>query len=484
MPKRGITKNGMVTGYMVHDYLQKYAEDHDLLSRIRFNTFVDRVERSSRGWKLHLRDSTDTIDTEKLLVATGVTSVPSMPGTFSTEAATIPVIHSKELGVSSRLIESDDIRSITIVGASKSAYDAVYMLLSMGKQVNWLIRPDGNGPLAIVPADFFGFVNGIAISSTRLMTYLSPSILKSTGALTGFFQRSRVGRWCTNAFWNTITYLSNQHAGYAQHDHVAALKPDNDNKRCVIRGSCRSCAVSDLRSIFWANSGLGIVTLPDFWPRMHRGNVKIIRDNIDSIKGDTILLRGGQSLQTDWLALCTGWGDHYGMFDADLKAELGLPQYGKAKSDSAKDKSNIDWRALIAAADRTVDERFPFIADTPDLRYPYNSNISEQRLWKLYRRSIPIGLALKDDRSLGILGQIHTAQTPLVAEIQSFWTILYMLREMNLPDETTMLKEIAEWNSWTRKRYLSQGQKAPYAIYDFLSVSLRRSTASTLSPFH
>ena len=235
MPKSGTTKNGMVTGFMIHDYLQKYAEDHELMSRIRFNTFVERVERISDGWRLHSRDSDDIIETEKLLVATGVTSIPSLPTTFSVEGASIPVIHSKQLGSSSQLIRSDDVETVTVVGASKSAYDAVYMLLSMGKQVNWLIRPDGSGPLAIVPADFFGFINGIATSSTRLMTYLSPSILNSTGALSGFFQRSRIGRWCTGAFWDTITYLSNQHAGYGQEDHVSALKPDIDSKRYAFK---------------------------------------------------------------------------------------------------------------------------------------------------------------------------------------------------------------------------------------------------------
>ena len=59
----------------------------------------------------------------------------------------------------------------------------------------------------------------------------------------------------------------------------------------------------------------------------------------------------------------------------------------------------------------------------------------------------------------------------MVSEIQSFWSILYLLGEIDLPDEATMTKEIAEWNAWTRKRYISQGQKFPYCIFDFLPVS-------------
>lgn len=79
-------------------------------------------------------------------------------------------------------------------------------------------------------------------------------------------------------------------------------------------------------------------------------------------------------------------------------------------------------------------------------------------------------LALKGDRSLAILGQIHTVQTPLVADVQSFWSIIYLLGKLDLPDKGTIATEIAEWNAWTRTRYLSQGQKFPYSLYDFLPV--------------
>lgn len=56
--------------------------------------------------------------------------------------------------------------------------------------------------------------------------------------------------------------------------------------------------------------------------------------------------------------------------------------------------------------------------------------------------------------------------------MQSFWAILYLLGRISLPDSDTMVREIAEWNAWTTKRYLSQGQKFPYSLYDFLPVSL------------
>lgn len=450
MPKDGATENDLVTGYMIQDYLEKYARDHDLLRRIQFNSWVEKAERCPRGWRLQLQGSGNVIETEKLMVATGVTSIPNMPE-FDMSDASIPLTHSRDLGASVEDLRSDDVQSAVVVGAAKSAYDAVYLLLSMGKKVTWLIRPEGSGPMPILPSEMFG-CNSIAIGSTRLMSYLSPSILNSTGPICSFFHRTAIGRWITSAFWNNTTNASEKKAGFAKGDHIAALKPEVKEK-----------------SAFWCNSGLGIVTIPDFWPTLRNGNLKIVRDNIDSVKGDLLVLNSGETLQADYIVSCTGWGDHFGMFSAETKTELGLPEVSTTPPPGGRrSKADIAWDAHDATATRTVNERLPFLTAGPELTNPKTNDASAQRRWRLYKRAIPLNLALKDDRSLVILGQIHTIQTPMVSEIQSFWSILYLLGEIDLPDEATMTKEIAEWNVWTRKRYISQGQKFPYCIFDFL----------------
>lgn len=233
MSPHGKTKNNLVTGNMIHKYMAKYADDHDLFRHIRFNSFVERAERCPRGWRLHIKDSADIIETEKLLVAPGVTSIPNMPEHFGTAHASVPIIHFRDMGISFRAMQADKVQTVVVVGAAISAYDAVYLLLSMGKTVKWIIRPFGAGPLAILPAELLGFFNTIAVASTRLMTHLSPSILNTEGTLYSFFQRSSIGRWCTAKFWDTVTYLSNRHAGYSKGDHVAGLRPEVDGKRLV-----------------------------------------------------------------------------------------------------------------------------------------------------------------------------------------------------------------------------------------------------------
>jgi hypothetical protein len=227
--------------------------------------------------------------------------------------------------------------------------------------------------------------------------------------------------------------------------------------------------LSLLSSVFWSHSGLGVVTLPDFWPTLHSPNLTIHRDIVDSIKGSTVKLGSMGRVDADYMIMCTGWGDHFGIFDAEHKAMIGLPAYGDHVEPSAESQ-NIDWETYYKMADKAVDERLPFLANPPKVKNAKAADPALQNKWNLYRRVVPVSLAEKGDRSLAILGQIHTIQTPLVSEVQSLWAILYLLGEIELPDVDTMAKEVSLWNTWTRKRYLNQGLKHTYSLYDFLSV--------------
>lgn len=434
--------------YSFFSYLQTYAEDHDLLRRIRFNTFVSSVERCERGWRIHFKDSQDTVETEKLLVSPGVASIPSLPS-LSINDNSIPMIHSKELGVSLPALESKNVQRVVVLGAAKSAYDAVYLLLKMGKKVTWVIRPNGAGPLAILPSELFGYFRSIGVASTRIMTYLSPSILNTKGVLASFFHRTMIGRFFTRTFWGVTNYVCNLHGGYNKSPQVASLKPDIDPL-----------------GIFYANSGLGVVTLPDFWKVIHDGDVEIARELPQSISQGFLQYSSGRSIAADQIVACTGWGDHFGMFDASLKTEMGLPSCQQGETDGPRDFS---WDQDDIDATKSVNRQLPLLNMPPKLKNPLPNE--PQQKWRLFRRAIPLKFALEKDRSFAILNQLHTVQTPLVAEVQALWTILYLLGEIALPEEAEMRKEIAEWNVWTKKRYLSQGAKFPYSIYDFLPVS-------------
>lgn len=124
------------------------------------------------------------------------------------------------------------------------------------------------------------------------------------------------------------------------------------------------------------------MTLPDFWSTIHEGNVKIVRDNIDSIKEDTVLLGSGRTIEADFVMMCTGWGDHFAMFDDATKAELGLPAYGKT-TPSEPQLRDVAWEKYDMAATKSVHEKLPFLAQAPRLKNPHTNDIQPQRHWKL-----------------------------------------------------------------------------------------------------
>jgi len=230
-PNKGNRKDEKVTGEMIHNYMQKYAEDHDLLRHIRFNTFVTNAQKFEGGWRLSIKDTSEIIETGKLLVATGVTSIPSFPSNLDFSESSLPIIHSRDLGSHYEKLKSGNVKNVVVVGAAKSAYDAVYLLLKLGKKVTWAIRSEGAGPMSILPYKILNMVNAIAFASTRLMSHLSPSILNVKGPLYKSFHKTSPGRWCVGRFWDFLDWASSNHAGYSKGDHVALLKPEIDRQR-------------------------------------------------------------------------------------------------------------------------------------------------------------------------------------------------------------------------------------------------------------
>lgn len=224
MKQGGLSPDGYIPGTTVHEYLVNFAEDHNLTRRTRLNTNVVRVERGlgGGGWALEVNEG-QKIECDKLIYATGPTSsaiVPSWPQKgFET-----PIIHSQQIGVHLDQIHNH-VRRATVVGAAKSSYDTVFLLLKAGKKVDWIIRDSPSGPLSISAPTFIGLWNTVDHVSTRMAASFSPSIMNTSGFWYSFLQRTIVGRALTKAYWRTSTYLSAHHAGYSKSENSEKLRP-------------------------------------------------------------------------------------------------------------------------------------------------------------------------------------------------------------------------------------------------------------------
>lgn len=448
MKKEGLSPDRYISGTTINKYLTSFAKDYDLVRRTRLNTRVTKVERTEKGsWLLRLR-SGDPILAEKLIYASGVSSDPYVPDTPNA-GFTKPIIHSSKLGASLDVLRGPETQRAVVVGAAKSSYDAVFLLLKAGKKVDWVIREEGkgSGPLAIMPPRLLGVLNTVDVMATRALAAFSPAILNTKGAWYNILHRTRIGRVFTKFFWRNVARAAEHHAGYYKNDNAEKLLPYPAGY-----------------GIFWCNSGLGLASVPNFWKTFHESQCTVHRTEIASLhSGDVVELANGTTIHTDHVILCTGWTHNLSAFDEDLRMQIGLPSPADL---------GPKWQKLDQEGAATVDELLPILQNPPKP----SQSANHKRPWRLYRRLISPEMAANNERSVFFPGQIHSVYTPLVAEVQALWGIAWMLGMIDAPPREEMDKEIAVWNAWTAKRYGDMGKRHAYSIYDYLAVSLRRVT--------
>ncbi|KAK2596505.1 hypothetical protein N8I77_013392 [Diaporthe amygdali] len=475
MRREGITADGYISGGTINKYLNDFAETYGLARRTRLRTKVDQVSRiASPGsgaaeeaeyvWRLSIEGG-HPIECKKLIYASGATSHPVIPSWPSSAGFNAPIIHSADTGKHLDLIRS--IKRATVVGAAKSAYDTVFLLLDAGVKVDWIIREDdrGSGPLAIMPPTILGLVNTMDFVATRMVGVLGASIMAADGVGYQFFHKTLLGDALRRAFWKTVNIIAEHHAGYSWNANAKKLRP-------LPHGN----------GIFWASSGLGAASVPNYWKTFHSGSCTVHRTEIEHLgDGNTIRLRSGDEVTTDCLLLCTGFDKSYQPFSQKLQRQCDL-------APDPDPHEAARWAKLDVAAEKTVDEMFPVLRRPPQSLIPAASDSSNkygrggQTKGKdgsktllhhgpnrHYRRLISPSLASQGDRSVIFPGFIHSIYTPLVSEVQALWGVAFLLDMLELPARGAMEDEVALWHAWSRKRYPTQGRKHAYSIYDFLS---------------
>lgn len=225
MKKEGLTSDRYIPGDTIHGYLNDFAKAEDLVRRTRLNTTITKVDKNELGsWQLLQKDST-TLTASKLVVASGASSGPYLPNIPQSEAFETPIIHSSQIGSNLDNLQGPTTQRITVLGAAKSSYDTVFLLLKAGKQVDWIIREDGTGPLAIMPPRLAGLFNTIDIMATRACASASPAILNTKGVWYNVLQKTRLGRVFVKAFWRNLTRIAEYQAGYHKSENAEKLRP-------------------------------------------------------------------------------------------------------------------------------------------------------------------------------------------------------------------------------------------------------------------
>lgn len=273
-------------------------------------TSIQRLE--SKEWKLNITlatapERTFSLVCDKLILATGLTSVPNLPNIHASQAITkkpAPVIHAKDIGEWARAHlgyqpmpdaektieptpeeESGDLqlRSVAIYGGAKSSFDLMHFFATLHRkdpglhltlapkdpvQVHWIIREKGTGPAWMAPPTS-ALPNGDIVASdkaasTRFLRHLAPcsyetpkrlalqrsaeskawSLRLEGSWLARLFHGNPLGRWWIRWFWDSVDRSLEGLAQYEAESKMQLLRP---HKRCDCPSSVfRKCAHLEL----------------------------------------------------------------------------------------------------------------------------------------------------------------------------------------------------------------------------------------------
>ncbi|KAL8902190.1 MAG: hypothetical protein Q9207_004843 [Kuettlingeria erythrocarpa] len=420
-------------------YLETYIDrsvhaGKTLRERIEFNFDVHKITKVDEEWTISGQDKTGktrTLKSSKLIVASGLTSVPNMPNLPGQERFGNPIIHQKDFGRSD-VLSTSALKRITVLGAAKSAADLVYDCVEAGKAVTWLIRRASTGPGVFVPSPSRKSASAAySIGTLRIVATLTPSLFNADSWWNRLLQRSWIGRRLLTNTWKKL-----------DKDIVAEARFDNRGEEAKSKG------FEELRPhtpFIWQNQGAGLINRPHFWDTVAK-NVQVYHEDIETLDRGVIRLKNEQAVPADAILCGTGWIPSLGFFDHDQLAKLGLPQpigsYPSAQAET--------WKQLEEEADRTVLDRFPILVTPPEhYREPIKTTP-----YRLYNNIAPLL-----DRSVAIVGHVLTANYFHLSECQAIWATAYLDGKVDLPPLEERTRDVALFIAWCRRRYLSNGDR-------------------------
>ncbi|KAF4917911.1 FAD-dependent monooxygenase DEP4 [Colletotrichum viniferum] len=437
----GVKPNNHIPGAILHRYLTDFAKHFGFFDRIQFNTSVDLVERlGDDGWRLSVTSAggARTIVTEKLILATGLTSTPNIPSYENSESFGGLLFHAKDF--CKKAPELKDIKNAVVVGGAKSAFDVAYALVQDGTTVDLIVRPNGHGPVWIAPP----FVTPLKkrldqLLNVRCMSWFSPcpwGFEDGYGGVRNFLHGTAVGRFIVDSFWKVLSGDVLSANAYDSHPELAKLKP--------------------WHSAFWIGSGLSILNYDSsLFDLVKEGKIRVHIDNIDRLEPHRVILASGEQLDAEAIICSTGWKK-----ESTIKfAGLGEEKFGLAVTPSEK-------RELDQDADAKVLSLYPRLAAQPKLSF----QPKEANPLRYYRFMVPSTMMSK--RNLAFAGMISTVSTSVCATIQGHWIAAYLSGKLDR--EPTTEQEITDeimlhtqWGKW-RFGACGYGNSLPDFVFEGL----------------
>lgn len=145
-PDRFNVKPGQhIRGEVISTYLEAYAKEFGIIDFIKLGTTVVSAEHQDAeekgGWVLTIQPPNQgpqvKVLARRLVAATGILSEPFMPKFDGQDQFGGRIFHSM---LFPKNLDTLKAKSVTVFGAGKSGWDAVYQYATAGVKVNWVIR--------------------------------------------------------------------------------------------------------------------------------------------------------------------------------------------------------------------------------------------------------------------------------------------------------------------------------------------------------
>jgi len=429
-----------IPGAVLHRYLTDYAKHFGVFERIQFNTAVEKITpSSSNGWTITIPGSkgSRTVETAKLILATGLTSSPNMPQYPGSESFGAPLFHAKDF--CKQAPHLGKVNNAVVVGGAKSAFDVAYAMVEDGATVDLVVRPDGHGPVWIAPMFVTPFKKRLdQLLHLRWMTWFSPCPWgKEDGypRIRNFLHGTFIGRLLVNTFWKVLSNDVLTLNGYDNNPELKKLKP--------------------WHSAFWIGSGLSIQNYDKpLFDMVRQGKIRVHVENIDHLEPKTVVLASGTKLETDVMVCSTGWKKESG-----LKFE-GLDEYAFGLKYSKDEKEMLNKEA-----DEKVLKLFPRLKDQPKL----NCEPKKGDPLRLYRFIVPP--TMMGAKNIAFAGMVSTVSTSICASVQGLWISLFLHDKIDrlAQTEQEVTEEVMLHTQWGKWRYpCGYGATLPDFVFEAL----------------
>jgi cation diffusion facilitator CzcD-associated flavoprotein CzcO len=234
--KYNVREGQHIPGAVLHKYFNDFADHFDLRKRIKFNTQVLTVEKLDKGWKVTTvceKAQSVIYECDKLIIGSGLASSPNPVRIPGQEDFGKPIFnHSRLQDLGYQMAYDPDVKSVTVVGASKTGYDAVHLMASHGKKVNWVIRESGGGGVWMahpwVKMGRLGDFRLEHLATMRFFCWLSPCIWGDAdgfGYIRSALHKTRLGRYIVHNFWENMRNDIVETNGYRKESVLEHLEP-------------------------------------------------------------------------------------------------------------------------------------------------------------------------------------------------------------------------------------------------------------------